>query len=527
MPFTRQMMLLQVGVILALGVLSLVAVAVLLRTSLSRQYEQRALAVARAVAADQDLGDKVAASDQQAVDAVAEAQRRRTGALFVVVTDAHGIRLAHPNPAEIGKKVSTSPRKALSGHDVANIERGTLGVSARGKVPLRDSSGDIVGEVSVGFSAQEIDRSLDHLLLIAIPIGFGAVVLGALLSAFLARKLKKATFGLEPREVADLVREREAVLYGINEGVLALDTESRVTMANTEARRLLAQDLEPGALLADLSLPERIRTVLADGSDTSVIASAGERVLVGSVRGVRMDDRDLGTVLTLKDRTDLEQLTSELASVRTMSGALRAQRHEFANRMHTVMGLLQTGSVDSAIEYLSASTQFASAESISDTEAIGSATIRSFIAAKTSYAAERGVRLALSEATWMPQKLKAPVEVITVLGNLVDNAIDAAGSSTVRPARVDIDLVSDADGVVISVVDTGEGIDPSRLDAIFVDGVSSHGADRGMGLPIARRTARDLGGDLRVTSPGGGGGPTVFVATLPGVLDVDGDGDLS
>ncbi len=521
------MMLLQVGVILGLGILSLVAVALLLHSSLSRQYEQRALAVARAVAADQQLGDKVRAADQPAVQKIAEAQRRRTGALFVVVTDVHGIRLAHPNPAEIGKRVSTNPHAALSGKDVANIERGTLGVSARGKVPLRDSEGEIVGEVSVGFAAQEIDQSLGRLLVIAIPIGLLAVLLGAVLSAFLARRLKRVTFGMEPREVADLVREREAVLYGINEGVLALDTEGVITMANDEARRLLEDDLPAGSHIADIVLPERIRAALTAGLETSVIAAAGQRVLVGSVRKVESDGRDLGAVITLKDRTDLEELTSELAGVRTMTGALRAQRHEFANRMHTVMGLLQTGSVQAATEYLSASTQFTSAEHISHTDAIGSTTVRSFIAAKTSYAAERGVSLTLSDATWMPQELVAPVEVITVLGNLVDNAIDAASVSIVRPAWVEIDLVSDGEQLVLSVVNSGDGIDPSRVDAIFVDGVSTRGDDRGMGLPIARRTARDLGGDLSVTAPGGHGEPTVFVATLPGVLDKEGSSDLS
>jgi len=525
MPFTRQMMLLQVGVVLALGVVSLVAVALLLRTSLSRQYEQRALSVARAVAADRDLGDLVKAKDQPAVDRIAEAQRRRTGALFVVVTDDHGIRLAHPNPAEIGKRVSTNPHAALSGREVANIERGTLGLSARGKVPLRDSSGTIVGEVSVGFSAQEIDHSLDRLLLIAIPSGAVAVLIAALLFALFARRLKRATFGLEPEDVADLVREREAVLYGINEGVLALDHEGTVTMCNTEAQSLLDQEVLPGAKIADVALPERIRSAFEDPSDESVIAVAGHRVLVGHVRPVRLDGRDLGSVLTIKDRTDLEELTSELASVRTMTGALRAQRHEFANRMHTVMGLLQTSSVDDALDYLRSSTQFTTGDQVSRTDAVESATVRAFIAAKTAHAAERGVTLRLSEESWVPRKLVAPVEVITVLGNLVDNAIDAAGASTRRPATVEIDLVCDESALVVSVANTGEGIPADRLDAIFVDGVSSRGRGRGMGLPIARQTARDLGGDLRVTARGEDGGLTVFVATLPGVLAAGREGD--
>lgn len=518
LPFTRQMLLLQVGVVLVLGLSILIGLAALMRSTLSAQYEQRALSVARAVAADRSLGDLVRVRDQPKVQDLAAAEQRATGALFVVITDDRGVRLAHPNPGEIGVMVSTDPGEPSAGREVAMIERGTLGLSARGKVPLRDGAGSIVGEVSVGFAVSEIDDALAGVVIPAGLIGAAAVLIGATLSGVLARRMKRLTFGLEPAEVADLVREREAVLFGIGEGVLAVDGEGRVTMSNTEANRLLDQRIEPGALLAEVAIPQQLRDAFGRDEDRQVIAISGARVLVANYRPVRLDGRDLGGVLTIRDRTDLEQLTSELAAVRTMTTALRAQRHEFANQMHAVSGLLQIGAVADAVEYLQASTQFTPGEQISDTAALQSDTLKAFLAAKSAYAAERGVQLQLSPASWVPYKLVAPVEVVTVLGNLVDNAVDAAAGSTARPARVEIDLLSDDGELVISVADTGDGFESERCESIFVDGMSSRGPGRGLGLGIARQTARGLGGDIRVTAADGAGSMTVFVAQLPNVL---------
>jgi two-component system CitB family sensor kinase len=215
MRFTRQLLLLQIGLVTLVVGIGFGLVAWLLDQSLEHQYEQRALNVARTVAAEQQLGDLVRAGNQAAVQQIALKASNATGALFVVVTDARGIRLAHPSPDQIGKPVSTDPSEALSGREVVNIERGTLGLSARGKVPVRDSAGVIVGEVSVGFDAAEIRQALLDLLGATAPFAVGALLLGVGGSTWLSRVLKRRTFGLEPADLADLVREREAVLHGI------------------------------------------------------------------------------------------------------------------------------------------------------------------------------------------------------------------------------------------------------------------------------------------------------------------------
>src|SRR6266545_4698000 len=500
--FARQMLALQIGVVTLVVGVGFTLIGWLLDTELTKQYEQRALAVARTVAADAVIGNAAARHDpEHVVQARAEAVRARTGALFVVVTDRTGLRLSHPNPDLLGQPVSTDPSAALSGREVVIVERGTLGRSARAKVPLRDGTGAVVGEVSVGFATDEIR---------------GEVV-------------QRLGLGLEPHELAELVQEREAVLHGIGEGVLAVDAAGRVSVCNGEASRLLGVEVAPGTPVAELDLPPRLRAALdADSPADNVIALAGERVLVANYRGVRRDGRDLGGVLTLRDRTDLETLTRELDSVRALTKALRAQRHEFANRLHTIAGLLQIGHHREAVEYLHTLSTGSVTALGPGTDAVKDPYLQAFVAAKTAEAAEKGVRLELGETSWVPGRVVAPVEVTTVVGNLVDNALEAARLGARRPAWVELSLLADGDTLHVSVLDSGDGVPDELREEIFQAGVSTRdGDDHGLGLALAQHAARARGGQIRLADTGSAadagsaGHGAVFVARLPAAL---GDG---
>ncbi|KAA2258892.1 sensor histidine kinase [Solihabitans fulvus] len=524
MRFARQVLLLQIGVVTLVVGVGFALVGWLLDRDLELQFGQRALSVARTVAADVEVGDAVARDDpDHLVPVRAERVRQATRALFVVVTDQAGIRLAHPSPDQIGQRVSTDPSGALAGNEVVSVEEGTLGLSARGKVPLRDHTGAIVGEVSVGFDAEDINTSLLHLLGLAGLYVGPALLLGVAGSALLTRLLKRRTLGLEPHELAGLMQEREAVLHGIGEGVLAVDTGGRVTVCNQEAIRLLGTRIQPGTSAEDLDLPPRLHaTLTTSGRVDNLITVAGERVLVVNRREVRRDGRDLGGVLTLRDRTDLETLTRELDSVRGLTDALRAQRHEFANRLHTLSGLLQTNHHQEAVDYLQALASGPIAPLGAGGEALRDPYLLAFLAAKTAAAQEKGVALLVGEGSWVPGRVVAPVEVTTVLGNLVDNALEAARLGGRRPAEVEVELLADATTLHLTVADTGDGV-PRRLqDAIWAEGVSTRdGADRGLGLALARQAARGLGGEVRLAENGEPEHGAVFVARLPEVLDGD------
>lgn len=522
--FARQALILQICLITLVTAIGFVLVASLLDRNLVDQYGQRALAVARSVAADSDLSSAVARGDLPRVREQADRARAATDALFVVVTDHNGIRLSHPDPAKIGEPVSTDPTWVLTGHEVVDVQRGTLGLSARGKVPLRTPDGAIVGQVSVGFDAEEI--SVAFLRLVGTSAAFvgGALLVGVAGAAWLTRMLKRRTLGLEPQELAELVRQREAVLYGIREGVLAVDAEGRVSVRNREAERLLDTSIEVGTPVEDLDIPARLRDVLVDGQPVdNLITVTSDRTLVANHRPVVRGGTELGSVLTLRDRTDLETLSRELDSVRSMTDTLRAQRHEFTNRLHTLSGLLQTGRHQEAVEYVQALSTGAVTGLGPAAEAVRDPYLVAFLSAKKSVAAERGVELELGETSWVPSVVVAPVEVVTVVGNLVDNAIDAARLGSARPARVEVDLLADGAALHLSVVDTGDGVPESLREKIFAEGVSSKDTEgRGLGLALCRQAARSLGGDVRLTDTGERG--TVFVAVLPGALET---GDLS
>jgi two-component system CitB family sensor kinase len=519
LTFARQALLLQLGVLALVLAAGLGLVSLLLRHELEGQFEQRALAIARSVAADPAYARDVLSGPPSVTgDAQVRAEqvRRRTGALFIVVTDDQGVRYSHPNTTLLGQRVSTDPSEALAGREVVALQRGTLGLSARGKSPLRDSTGQVVGEVSVGIDARAVHRRLVELLQVTLGFGAVALLLGGAGAALLARRLKRQTLGLEPAELADLVREHEAVLHGVENGVLALE-HGQVRVVNDEARRLLGEQVQPGADAASV-LPERLVALMSTDEVTDALVLHGDRTLVVSSRRVRRGDRDLGTVLTLQDRTQLEHLGRELQTVRSLVDALRAQSHEYTNRLHALSGMLHLGHVDEARDYLQQLVRDPIATE--DGEAVvADPYLRGLLAAKAAAASERGVQLRLSDGSYLPGQLTAPLDVVTVLGNLVDNAVRAAAEGPRRPAWVEVALAAEDSTLLLGVSDSGAGLTPGA--PVFQDGWTTQEDDgpHGLGLALARQAARRHGGDVEVVAGSGDEHGAVLSARLPGVVE--------
>lgn len=556
MKLRTQVLLLQSAVVaVALGI-GFTVFATTTEDRVTDEHGQRALAIARSVSADPTVRDEVArysAADDGvvspdnpelasgAVQQAAEAVRTATGALFVVVTDDQGLRLAHPDPEQLGRRVSTDPTEALAGREVVTSESGTLGDSVRAKVPVTDpDSGRVVGEVSVGIATDRVRADLRSDLADAVLIALAALVCGAVGSLLLANRWKRLTLGLEPEQLTELVREQEVVLHGISDGVVGTDARGIVTVVNAEARRLL--DLDDGSgrsvglddgighSVDTLGMTPRLLDVLRSADGIPVAATTGDRVVVAVSRRVVRDGRDLGTVMSVRDRTDIETLTRELDAVKAMSTALRAQRHEFANRLHLLGGLLRRGHAEQALEYIE---QILGSgplgEQLEGIDAITDPYLHAFLVAKAAHAREQGVTLVLGENTWVHATVRAPVDVTTVLGNLLDNAIEAARTSGRAPAEVEVELMEDGADLHVSVADTGDGVDPALPD-VFVEGATTRNdptvpGGRGMGLALARRIARLHGGDVVLADRGGQRTPenptggAVFLATLPGMLD--------
>jgi two-component system CitB family sensor kinase len=498
-----------------------------LRQQLNVQFERRALAVAQTLASERSMVDAVLTGRPGgAVQSLATAVQKQTGALFVVITNAQGIRYSHPNPRLIGTPITyddpepdtTEPFR--TGIPWTGLQLGTLGWVAGGKAPLYDSRGRLSGEVSVGFAVSDVSQKLAAelpLLAVFLLVVFAVGVLAALA---LSRRLKKQTFGLELDEIAALLQEREAMLHGIREGVLGYDKDERVLLANDSARRLLG--LPAGFLgrqLRDMLPPGRIADVVtgeATGSDLLVLH--GDRVLVANRMPIRRNHRQhVGWVVTFQDRTESESLKRELDEAIGLTETLRAQSHEFANRLHTLVGLVELGHYAEAVQFVTDVSAARSELTDQLVDAIGEPKLAALILAKVSLADERDVRLRVMPDSHVGQRINDVTSVLTVVGNLIDNAIDAAGHAS-GAREVELTLVAAESDLLIRVRDSGPGVPHDMRERIFMDGVTTKssvtGARRGLGLALIRQIVEGKGGMISVGQDGG----AVFTAVLPGCL---------
>ncbi|WP_285724206.1 ATP-binding protein [Psychromicrobium xiongbiense] len=475
---------------------------------LDQQYQQRALGIAITVAQMPQIPPALQSGDpQQQIQELAQKVTAEAHPAYVVVTNRDGIRFSHPNLALLGKKLE-EPVVALDGQSHLGSDSGSLGKSANARTPIRDAAGNIVGQVSVGIlETTEQDELITQAWLIA---GFSASVL--ILSAFgsllLARRIKKVTFGLEPAEIASLLQEREALLHGIREGMLGVDDDDRVTVINEEARRLLEiEGTILGTPLLELFPPGRLRDILTgriDGVDQ--VALTDSALLVVNRMPVTLAGTSIGSVITLRDRTEIESLIKDLHSTQGLMNALRAQEHEYANRLHIVAGLLELGEQDQARAYVGqiADTPHVLAERLRTR--ISPPELVALLLAKITVAAEQDIQIVVDEDSNFES---APIDtsaILTIVGNLLDNAIDAlAHHPGERVVTINLD---DADGAFIKVTDTGPGIPAEKIDQVLLDGYSTKearpGMRRGIGLALVSRIVRRYRGTFDLL-PGPGG----------------------
>jgi two-component system CitB family sensor kinase len=514
-----QVLLMQVAIAAGVAVLATGLFLAPLSDQLDDQAMRRALAIAQTTAAQQQIAEDLQGSRPSVdgpVQTEAERIRKASGAEYVVVMDMRGVRWSHTDPKEIGRVVSTDPRQALAGKEVMEIDSGTLGRSARGKVPLRDTDGRVVGAVSVGIEYDSVRALLFHAIPGLLAYAGGAMAVGALAAWVISRRVQRQTRDLAFSDIAALLAEREAVLHGIREGVVALDRAGRVRLLNDEAQRLLGIGEEAVGRSLDEALGAgRTTDVLAGRvTGTDLLTVRGQRVLVAN----RMPTDDGGAVATLRDRTELEQLGRELDSTHGLLDALRAQDHEHANRMHTLLGLLELEMYDDAAEFIGevVGDHRATAEQVA--EKIRDPLLAALLVGKSTVAAERGVALWVSDRTLLPDRLIDPRGLVTVVGNLVDNALDAVAGTL--HARVEVELRAEGRTAVLRVRDTGPGIPAEQRELIFTEGWSTkkppaHGK-RGIGLPLVRRLAERQGGSARVDEAEGGGAE--FTVVLPEAL---------
>ena len=516
---------------LQLGIIAVVLVGVGAVTLAQAEIDFRATATGRV----RSVAENLAARDlvRQALVAP-DAQVRReqaapnadavqtlSGLSFVMLVDAGGTVVADTeDPARIGEPLSADASIAAGGRSWVGdrTDDGPRAVVAHVPVFGEDKpyAGQVIGVAVVGQEYPTLVESLESALPNVLTyLGLSAAV-GLVGSLLLARRVKRQTLGLEPLEIRGLVEHREAMLTGIKEGVLALDPDDRVALVNAEAHRMLRLPGDCiGRSLTELGVEARLLDVLTgrDGGQDAVVF-VGDRILTlnrmpVSVRGVRS-----GSVTTMRDLTELRQLQQELGITRQTTEALRAQAHEFANRLHTISGLLELGEHEEVLRYvkrLGSATQELTA---AVTSRIGDPALAALLIAKASVASERGVQLRLAPATavGVAEDDRLSEDLATVVGNLVDNALDAVGP--LGGGEVVVEVVQDATEVRVQVRDSGPGVAPELVREVFASGFTTkaaNGGPRGFGLALTATICRRRGGTVSVRNDGG----AVFSARLP------------
>ncbi|MFC4004531.1 ATP-binding protein [Prauserella oleivorans] len=475
---------------------------------------RKLLAVAENVAATP--GVRVSLADPVNRDPLpifAESARSLSGADFVTIADPSGRVLAAQDPDQLRARLPLGESTVADGRAWV----GEIGDSLVAHVPVIGDDGRMVGMVAAGtatpgFFEGIANRPSNALVLIGI-----ATVLGVAGALLLAWRVKRQTLGLEPREITGLAEHREALLHGIKEGVVALDQQHRITLVNDQARELLALPRScVGAKVDELDLGERLRDVLTGrASGTEAIVLRAGRVLVMNRLPIERDGRTLGAVATLRDRTELVTLREELAATSRTTDTLRAQAHEFTNRLHTIAGLIELGEYDEARNYVDLVSRAHDEWHEQVSARIADTAVAALLIAKSSLAAEQGAGMRLTDDSALAavdEQLSA--DLVTVVGNLVDNALDALRGSG-GDDWVEVAIRQDSHAVSVVVRDSGPGVAPEIATEVFTHGFTTkaaeHGGTRGLGLALTRQTCRRRGGSVTVHNAGG----AVFTAVLP------------
>lgn len=452
-----------------------------------------------------------------------------SGASLAEILGPDGTVRASSDPSRIGARTDLGPSRADEGRawfgdaDVAGTH------SLVGQVPILSSDGEVlaVASVSEGYPSvwQLLAGAGERLL---VYLGLGAV-LGLAASWLLSRRIKRHTRGLEVAEIASLADHREALLHSIREGVVAVNPEGVITVLNDSAQELLGVSADAvGRRADDIGLEQAVVDFLLSGEDGLVDAEAAEEndvviatrshVLALNRRAASSQGRRIGTVTTMRDSTELAALQAQLSSHRSVTDTLRAQTHEFANQLHTISGLVQLGEFDAVHDLVGTLTRRRAELNDAVTQRVSDPAVAALLIAKTSLAAESGVTLTLHTDSHLRALLPAlATDVITVLGNLIDNAVDVSVGSERAQVVVRVD---DADGLLIAVTDSGPGVPQALRESVFARGVTSKPAgaggpaeQRGIGLALVRLVAAQHGGRAEIDDAPGGGAS--FEVRLP------------
>lgn len=515
-----KIMLLVVAVVVVVLLITDILISRSIEGEIQEGVGRQAERVARFMAQSPVIIDGLTQDDKVlAMQRYANESAEIAGVQFIVILDMEGVRKSHPDPAKIGQRfVGGDEVRSLAGREYISVARGTLGDSLRSFVPVVTSDGKQVGVVVVGVL-------IDNLLVLVGNVGKGLLVvtivglLVGIVGAFLlSRNIKKTLFGLEPEVIAKKLEERNAMLQSVHEGIIAIDRQGLITLVNGEARKMLKL-----AGLCDNPMDKPVQDYVPNTRLMEVFSSGkaeldqeqdfhGLSVLTNRLPIV-VDGKIVGAISTFRDKTEVKRLAEQLTGVREYVDALRAQAHEFMNQLHVILGLVKVESYDQLATYIKRIASEHEVEVSFVTKRIKEPLIAGFILSKLSLAREKNVIMDLAKESYVPQPRQEEIvhEMVTIIGNLIENAFDAVSSSAQK--EVELHVYRDGEFLYIHISDTGAGICPELAGTLFEKGISTKGNNRGFGLYLVKRSVEKLQGNIEFETRLGEG--TVFTVKIP------------
>ncbi|AKL95933.1 C4-dicarboxylate sensor kinase DctS [Clostridium aceticum] len=440
---------------------------------------------------------------------------------IIVVADMEGFRYAHPNPQRLGEKFvgGDELRVVKTGENYISEATGTMGTAVRAFASIYDEENQQqLGFVMVGTLTQTIAEIKKQRIITAILTSLVGLFFGIIGAIFLANKIKNKLFGLEPDEIAKLYVEKQGMLEAIHEGVIAIDTDEKITLINDSARKLLhisEKDIigeKITKLLPNTRLPQVLKTGVAEYDREQLLK---ETVIISNRVPIKSGEKIVGAIATFRDKTMITRLAEEVTGVKQIVQALRANSHEFMNKLHVILGLIEIEEFEEVKRYIIDTNKNQQQIMTLVIGKIKDTTIAGLLLGKISRAKELGIVMDISKESYLEkQKGKITSSVlVTILGNLIENSMEAISLNEKEEKVIKVSLIESKEEITITVKDTGIGIPEKNISCIFERGFSTKALSSGIGLSLIKNTVENLGGDIKVTTELYEG--TTFMITLP------------
>jgi len=485
---------------------------------------EQALQLSKVVSQLPQIRQGLEQENSKTVQHYAELIRNQTDARFIVVGDREGIRYSHPIPERIGlKRVGGDNQRALEGKSYVSRAVGSLGPSLRGKSPIFDDSGNVIGVTSVGYMLTSVDETIGFYQTSVMQIVVISLAISMIIALITTRYFKRIFFGLEPEEIARLYEERNTTLHTIREGIISIDENETITTVNRAAIETLnlRNDTLVGKNIRDVLPQSDIWRVLESDqsqNDREVLIN-GKRLIVNRVPVV-VDGKVTGVVSSFRAKDEIALLSRQLSHIEQYAETLRAQSHDYANKLHTIAGLIQINANERALELIGQESKGIQELVNILTASVTNPVLAGCILGKYNRAHELGLILKLDSMSHIGSIPKhIPMEkLVSVLGNIIDNAFDATRENLNTNANIDptilVSMNDYGDDLVFEVTDSGFGVATADQNRIFEKGISSKPeAGHGYGLYFARTIVEELDGQIMVEPAETGGAQ--FIVYIP------------